>query len=80
MYKELDFNERVVIRVGFHLYDNIRDAETSYVFYHGGEHIKPAIIPKGAEYCIGDDGDIVANKIIVFENEDQRKKYLKKCV
>ena len=33
-----------------------------------------AIIPKGAHYFIGDDGDIVADKMIIYDNEKQLRK------
>lgn len=36
--------------------------------------VKLAIIPKGAHYFIGDDGDIVADKMIIYDNDKQLRK------
>ena len=36
-----------------------------------------AIIPKGANYYIGNDGDVVSTELIVFETEKDYKKYVK---
>ena len=36
--------------------------------------VKLAIIPKGAHYFIGDDGDIVADRMIIYDNEKQLRK------
>lgn len=36
-----------------------------------------AIIPKDAEYCLGQDEDIVANKMIVFSSKEKLDEYLK---
>jgi hypothetical protein len=33
-----------------------------------------AIIPKGAHYFIGDDGDIVADRMIIYDDEKQLRK------
>ena len=78
LHTELDINDQVVINSGFHLYDNTSHAEQSYIFQWGGKCIKPALIPQGAEYCFGNNGDIVANQIVVFENKELREKYLKR--
>jgi hypothetical protein len=60
-----DYNCRV-INSGFHAY--IKD---TYF------HVIDAIIPKGAEYCIGEYGEIVSNKIIVFSSKEKLEEYLK---
>lgn len=79
LHKELDSNDQIIINSGFHSYDDFSSAKHSFMFlYYGKKCIKPALIPQGAEYCFGNEGDIVANRIIVFENEKQREKYLQK--
>lgn len=62
-----DYNCRV-INNGFYAY--IKDTYS---------HIVDAIIPKGAEYCIGEYGEIVSNKMIVFSSKEKFEEYLK-CV
>ena len=37
-----------------------------------------AIIPKGAKYYIGEDGDLVSSRLLVFENENFYNDYLSK--
>lgn len=49
---------------GFHAY-------TEHILMYNQNYIHYAIIPKGAEYCVGLDGDIVSNQIIVFKDETQ---------
>ena len=36
-----------------------------------------AIIPKGTKFYIGDSGDIVSQKLIIFKNQNAYKQYLK---
>ena len=43
--------------------------------YSNYDNIYYAIIPKGSEYYIGMDGDIVSNNLIVFENKEIYNKY-----
>lgn len=42
-----------------------------------GLRVCRAVIPKGAEYCLGDDGDIVATRMIVFNTENEYTEYTK---
>ena len=35
-----------------------------------------AIIPRGSEYCLGRNGDIVANQIIVFRDNKELEDYV----
>ena len=42
----------------------------------GKLHIFHAIIPKGAKYYIGDSGDIVADKMIIFQDIQNMREYL----
>lgn len=58
----------LVIEQGFHAY---RKDSPNII-------LNPAIIPEGAEYCFGTDGEIVSNKLIVFSNEEEAKKYVSK--
>lgn len=52
----------VVIKKGIHAY-------TSQKYTDGGIHILfEAVIPEGAHYFIGDCGDIVADKMIIYKN------------
>ena len=36
-----------------------------------------AIIPRGAMYYVGQDSDLVSNRLLIFEDEDAYQKYLK---
>lgn len=40
--------------------------------------IKPGLIPRGAEYCEGEHGDLVSNQLILFENLEKLEKYVLK--
>jgi hypothetical protein len=53
---------------GIHAYLKL-PAVSEYIY-----EVKRAIIPKGAHYFIGDDGDIVADKMIIYDNEKQLRK------
>jgi len=65
-------NCSLVIYKGFHALRSLEPLEEQY------DDCRYAIIPKGSEYCIGKDGDIVANMMIVFSNKKKYEKYLKK--
>lgn len=47
----------------------------SACFHNIGGFIKICIIPKGAEYCLGNDHDIVSTQLIVFSNLKEYIKY-----
>ena len=51
--------EEMRIEQGFHAYRKIK---------HGELTLKIAIIPRGYEYCVGLDNDIVSSQIIVFKD------------
>ena len=53
---------RGCINEGFHSVLKIDD-----VVFGEVKNIRICIIPKGSEYCIGRDGDVVSVKLIVFE-------------
>lgn len=37
----------------------------------------PIVIPEGAEYCLGEDGEIVATQMIIFDSRKSQREYLK---
>lgn len=79
---EIDKNN--TINIGFHAFLNTKEREDII-----NKIINPvlpvldplisvfAIIPKGSEYCLGNNEDIVANKMIVFSSKEELDKYLK---
>lgn len=73
-----------IISQGFHAFLTERAAKNNY--YLGSPSyfcdLRMAIIPKGSEYCFGENGDIVSNQIIVTrktikKNELYRASYRK---
>ena len=56
---------------GFHSNRNFLSA----CFYNIRGSIKLCIIPKGAEYCLGDNHDIVSTQLMVFSNLKEYIKY-----
>jgi len=81
LYRGLLLRENVYVANGIHAYTGvttlslgiINDCESLY-----GEIKHWAIIPKGTKYYIGDEGDIVAEKMVIFENDPAFIKYIKK--
>lgn len=55
-----------VIEVGFHAYTNIDVAEYKVNLYKTRTLVE-CTIPKGAEYCLGANDEIVANRMIVHK-------------
>lgn len=56
------------INEGFHAYTDTSKID-GYMKVH-------AIIPKGSEYCRGNCGDIVSNRLIVFSSNWRYKRYV----
>lgn len=65
----LSINKYKEINEGFHSFKRLRD---NYV--RCGKLVI-CIIPKGSEYCLGKNGDIVSNEIIVFRTVFKYTKY-----
>ena len=55
-----------VIKVGFHAYTDIDAAENKIKIFPNRTLVK-CTIPAGAEYCLGTNAEIVANKMIVHK-------------
>ena len=78
-YDWADKNRYVYVDRGIHAYTGV--GEKSYnnickmMEYNNIEY--RAIIPKGTRYYIGDDGDVVAEKMTIFVNSPAYIKYLK---
>lgn len=69
------YNNKRTIEEGYHAFTFISAPHNTLCTLP-----KFAVIPKGAEYCLGRDNDIVATEIIVFRTKRQFYKYLKKNV
>ena len=65
----LSINESKEINEGFHSF------KRSYDNYVLCGQLVTCIIPKGSEYCLGIEGDIVSNQIIVFRTVFDYIKY-----
>ena len=65
------------IREGFHSYLHKHDAVSLVSKFKTGHFVKTCIIPKGAEYCMGEHDDIVSTHIIVFRDDKSYKRYKK---
>lgn len=65
---------RIIVNKGLHAY---LTKELAKEFKTGYEAIRPAIIPKGAKYFIGEHRDIVATQLIVYRDMDNLR-YLRK--
>lgn len=79
--KEYEKIEHLTIEIAPHGLRSVR-----YINYgfHAKTHVLPnyniCVIPKGAEYCLGEDDDIVSTKMIVFGTLFDYLWYkLKKC-
>ena len=66
------------IHQGIHAYCAKKYADKIWGFLLNSHEIKNAIIPKGAQFCIGQDGDVVATKMIIFRNDEAFEKFLEK--
>ena len=67
------------IAYGIHAFFSKSVVEKEMVYYGRQQwniHPFKAIIPKGAKYYVGAEGDIVSDKLIVFENDAAYEKYL----
>ena len=76
--KRRKYNFRVVIVCGkFYIYDGVHSLcyiQPEYLTLNNVE-CKDAIIPKGTKFYVGNNKDIVSEKLLVFENEGDYKKY-----
>lgn len=79
--KNLDIKQNLdgknYIDTGYHTYESQVKALDSFA-YARSRQIKPGLIPRGAEYCEGEYGDIVSNQLILFENLEKLEKYVLK--
>ena len=71
--RHLEINSNQQINQGFHAC--IKECT---VLNNPGidNRVRWAVIPKGAEYCLGEYNEIVANKMIVFNNKEKMKAYV----
>lgn len=66
--KSIGFRNLYLCYKGIHAYINrLSSGELKWKFPIGNVFVYKAIIPKGTEYLIGDDGDIVSTKMIIFD-------------
>lgn len=75
----LEKSRNAIVNLGLHSY--YREGECTYLcsYYANKGTIKHlAIIPKGSEYFVGLDNEIVSNNLIIFETYDDFKKYRKR--
>ena len=70
--KHLKIEENRSIHMGFHAYVGDIGSIPDDIFRY-------AIIPKGSEYCLGINNEIVANKMIIFDNVEKFKAYVSNC-
>ena len=70
------------IKIGIHSYFDKESADTCAISYNkiDGTKVFYAIIPKDAEYYFGCDGDIVSNKLIIFQHEKDYTAYAKENI
>ena len=66
------------IHRGIHAYCTKRYVDKMWWPSLNSHELKNAIIPKGAQFCIGQDGDVVATKMIIFRNDEAFEKFLEK--
>ena len=59
------FDQGYMIDIGYHSYDAIEIARKN--IYFGNEVVIKCIIPKGTEYYINNDNEIVSSTIIVTD-------------
>ena len=75
--EELEIKDCCVDR-GIHGYFNAAKAIAVELLFRDDDNtmIYHAIIPKGAKYCLGDSGDIVASKMLIFKKNDDYYDYI----
>ena len=74
----LEKNTSVIVSYGLHSYYKEEECIHLCNYYADRGTIKHlAIIPKGSEYFIGLDNQIVSNNLIIFETYDDFEKYSK---
>lgn len=59
------------IKVGIHAYTTKKAAITisSAIYYNSGTSMRYAVIPKGSNFYIGKDNEIVSNNLIVYREK-----------
>lgn len=73
-YLECNLNKSVSF--GFHSYVDEEKADLSCKCFTETEMTKHlAIIPKGGRYFLGNDGDAVSDKLIIFETKEDFMEY-----
>lgn len=72
----IEFNNGIYIQVAYHFsfdeFGDINQGIHSYSKYPTGlrdDLAYPCIIPKGTQYYIGYDGDLVSLRLIIFKNK-----------
>ena len=74
----LEKSNSAVVNLGLHSYYREEKCTFFCAYYAYNRIIKHlAIIPKGSEYFIGLDNEIVSNNLIIFETYDDFEKYSK---
>lgn len=65
------------IELGFHF--TIDEGKMFRKYKYSLGDVRYAVIPKGAEYCFGENNEVVSNKVIVFSNKEELDKYVSNC-
>lgn len=74
----LECNRFKSVSYGFHSYVDEEKADMSCKCFPETEMTKHwAIIPKGGRYFLGNDGDVVSDKLIIFETKENFMEYRK---
>ena len=64
------------VYVGFHSYVDEKQANMDCIEFPLTKMTKHwGIIPKGSKYFLGNDGDVVSNKLIIFETRKHFREY-----
>lgn len=74
-----DYKENIIVYTGIHsYYEELEVLRVVNEFHEkNGTNKHYAIIPKGANYYIGEEGDVVSTELIIFETEKDYKEYVK---
>ena len=74
-YLECTLNKSVSF--GFHSYADEKEADAKCKLFQESEMTKHwAIIPKGGRYFLGEDRDVVSDKLIIFETKEDFMQYM----
>lgn len=77
--EEIRLRGDFIINQGYHTFIDEESTKLLFIspeFFHQNYKKHYAIIPKGAEYCIGEWGTLVSNKLIVFSSKKKFDKYV----